>query len=163
MKTSNRPNWEEYFLKFAELASTRSVCERSKCGAVIVKDNRIIATGYNGAPSGQPNCADIGWCYRNENSIKSGTSPELCRAAGCHSENNAIANAARHNGGCQGATMYVYGNTSICTQCKGQIANAGITNVVYRTKEGKVEHVNVPRDWKIHPIDQGPGKVRQNA
>jgi dCMP deaminase len=157
-----RPTWEEYFLKFAKDASERSVCERSKCGAVIVieepgtKNNkgRMISTGYNGAPAHQPNCADIGYCYRNKNNIKSGTQLEKCRAAGCHAENNAIANAARYGGGCDGATMYIYGNTNVCIACRGQIANSGIKKVVYNDKFGNIKRIDVAKEWTVHPIDK---------
>jgi len=149
-----RPTWDEYFIRMAELASTRSVCSRSKCGAVIVKDKNVISTGYNGAPHGQPNCLEVGFCYRNKNAIKSGTSPELCRAAGCHSESNAIALAAKHGNATTGATMYIYGNSDICTQCRGMIANCGITRVVYMTKFQVMSEYKVPEDWSVHPVDR---------
>lgn len=150
----NRPGWDDYFLEMAKLASTRSVCERSKCGAIIVKDRHVISTGYNGAPRYQKNCEEMGFCYRNKNNIKSGTSPELCRAAGCHSENNAIAQAAMSFGGCLHATMYIYGNSDICVQCKGAIANAGITRVVYMTKDGVKRQYDISSDWNVHPVDK---------
>jgi len=153
-KFENRPTWEEYFLKLAELAATRSVCERAHCGAVIVKDNNVISTGYNGAPRHQKNCKEMGFCYRNKNNVKSGTSPELCRAAGCHSEANAIALAAKHGHATNDAVMYVYGNTDICSQCKGQIANAGIRLVIYRNKEDKVQVIRVADQWNVHPVDK---------
>lgn len=148
-----RPTWDEYFLDMAELASTRSVCSRSKCGAVIVKNNNVISTGYNGAPAHQPNCEQVGFCYRDKNNIKSGTELERCRASGCHAENNAVALAAKNNGGCNAATIYIYGNREICTACKGQIANAGITRIVYRTKDGVVKSMYVEGEWNKHPID----------
>ena len=145
--------WDNRFLNMAELVASWSVCKRSHCAAVIVKNNNTISTGYNGAPAYQPNCEDMGSCFRNENNVKSGTSPELCRAAGCHGEANAIALAAKHGHATKDATMYIYGNMEICTQCRGQIANAGIIRVVYRTKTGVVLEQDV-REWTVHPVDR---------
>jgi deoxycytidylate deaminase len=85
-----RPTWDEYWLGFAEQASKRSTCFRNKVGAVIVKDKEIVSTGYNGAPFYQPNCQEIGYCYRKKHQIKSGTNLELCRASGAHGEANAV-------------------------------------------------------------------------
>ena len=147
-------DWDNRFLDMAELMAKWSVCKRSHCGAVIVKSNNVVSTGYNGAPAHQKNCEEMGFCFRNTNNIKSGTSPELCRAAGCHSEANAISLAAKHGHSTNGATMYIYGNTDICTQCKGAIANAGIKRVVYRTKLGAVSEIIVEEAWTVHPIDQ---------
>ena len=149
-----RPDWQEYFLNIAEVVSTRSSCMRSKCGAVIVKGKSIISTGYNGSPTYQQNCQEIGNCYRNDKGIESGTQLEKCRACGSHSESNAIALAARNNGGCDGATIYIYGNKAICTQCRGIIANAGIKKVVYRNVEGKITTEYPETQWKIHPLDK---------
>jgi len=149
----SRPTWDEYFLQMAELASTRSVCFRSHCGAVIVKDNNVISTGYNGAPAHQDNCAEIGFCFRNKNDIKSGTQLEKCRAVGCHSETNAIALAAKHGHSTMDATMYVFGNTKICAMCKGLIANCGIKRVVYKNENGEIQATMVIGEWRIHPVD----------
>ena len=149
-----RPDWDHYFLDVAKVVSTRSVCFRSHCGAVIVKDKHIISTGYNGASRYQKNCQEIGFCYRERNHIKSGTELERCRAVGCHSESNAISLAARHNGGCDGATIYIFGNHYICNQCKGMIANAGIKRVVYEDEHGKIAEIYPEKDWTVHPIDQ---------
>lgn len=148
-----RPSWDEYFLNIAQVVSTRSSCYRSQCGAVIVKDKAILSTGYNGAPSYQKNCREIGFCYRNKNNILSGTQLDRCRACGSHSESNAIALASRNNGGCNGSTIYIYGNTAICTQCRAMIANAGIDRVVYRSKTGEVKEYSPKKDWNIHPVD----------
>lgn len=149
----SRLSWDAYFLEIAKVTASRSVCYRSKCGAVIVKDNAIVSTGYNGAPRHQPNCEEIGFCYREKHHIASGTELERCRACGCHSETNAIALAARHGHSTDGATIYVYGNTQICTQCRGMISNAGIIRVVHLTHTGnQVEYIPA-RDWTIHPID----------
>ena len=86
-----RPNWDEYFMEMAEVARKRSTCERRKVGAVIVKDNRLLATGYNGAPKGLRHCSEVG-CMRANLNIPSGERHELCR--GLHAEQNAIIQAA---------------------------------------------------------------------
>ncbi|MFA5730740.1 MAG: dCMP deaminase family protein [Acidithiobacillus sp.] len=148
-----RPNWNEYFLLLAFLASRRSSCFRSQCGAVIVKDNNVISTGYNGSPTYQKNCQEIGFCYRNDHHIKSGTQLELCRACGSHSETNAIALASKNGHSTNNTTIYIYGNSAICTQCKAMIANAGIKYVIYCTNQGKIYEINVEKDWTVHPID----------
>ena len=86
-----RVSWDEYFMEIAEIVKTRSTCMRRQIGAVIVKDNRIITTGYNGAPSGCRHCTEIGTCYRQEHNIPSGERHEMCRAL--HAEQNAIIQA----------------------------------------------------------------------
>lgn len=88
-----RKSWDEYFMEIAEIVKTRSTCLRRQVGAVIVKDNRIITTGYNGAPSGLRHCTDIGGCERERLHIPSGQRHELCRAL--HAEQNAIIQAAK--------------------------------------------------------------------
>jgi len=148
-----RPSWDEYFLLMAFLVSRRSACYRTQCGAVIVKDHNLISSGYNGAPIHQPNCQEIGFCYRNKHGIKSGTQLELCRACGSHSESNAIAMASKHGHSTLGSTMYIYGNKAICTQCKAMIANAGIIKVVYLDMEGNIAEIIPKNDWKEHNID----------
>lgn len=149
----SRPSWDQYFLNIAKEVSTRSVCYRAHCGAVIVKNKVIISTGYNGAPRYQKNCYEIGFCYRNKNQIKSGTQLECCRAVGCHSESNAIALAAKAGNPTDGATIYIYGNTAICAQCRGMIANAGILRVVYMDKDGKITEIDPMLEWGTHPVD----------
>jgi dCMP deaminase len=151
---AERPTWDEYFLQMAKLVSTRSVCFRMKCGAVIVKDKFVVSTGYNGAPAFQQNCAEIGYCYRDQHHIKSGTELERCRACGSHSESNAVAIAARLGNATAGATMFVYGNRFVCTQCKGIIANAGILRVLHRDVDGFVHEYLPESDWNVHPVDQ---------
>ena len=149
-----RKSWDEYFLDIAEMVSSRSTCFRNKVGAVIVRDKDIIATGYNGAPTHQPNCQEIGFCYRDKHSIKSGTRLELCRAVGSHAESNAISLAARNGHTTRGATMYIVGHTNICNQCKAIIANALISRVVQRKPDGTIEEFFPEKDWTVHPIDQ---------
>ncbi len=120
-----RISWDEYFMEMASLASRRSTCLRRKVGAVIVKDHQVLATGYNGAPKGLPNCCDIGTCLRKELGVPSGQRHELCRAV--HAENNAITQCAVNGVSCKGAVMYV--TASPCVMCLKQIINAGITKI----------------------------------
>lgn len=150
----SQDEWDMRMLDMAMLVASWSSCYRAKCGAVIVQDKRVIATGYNGAPPYQKNCKEIGWCYRNKNNIKSGTQLENCRATGCHGEQNAIANAARAGHATLGATMYVYGNTDICRMCRGQVASAGIARVVYEDKLGGMHEAFPEKDWTVHPVDK---------
>ena len=113
-------------MEMAVLASKRSTCLRRKVGAVLVKDNQVLATGYNGAPKGLKNCCDIGQCLRNKLNIPSGQRHELCRAV--HAENNAITQCAVNGVSCKGATLYV--TASPCSMCLKQIINAGIVKVI---------------------------------
>ena len=148
-----RKSWDEYFLAISETVASRSTCFRNHVGAVIVRDKDIIATGYNGAPTHQPNCQEIGFCYRDKNSIKSGTQLELCRAVGSHAESNAVSLAARNGHTTRGATIYISGHKMICNQCKAIIANALIERVVFKKGNGEVVEYFPARDWTIHPID----------
>lgn len=125
----NRISWDEYFMKLADLASERSTCERRKVGAVIVKNNQILSTGYNGAPKGLPHCDEIGGCLRQKLNVESGKQHELCRAV--HAEANALVQCAVKGDNPTGATIYV--NTSPCSMCLKLLINAGITRIV--TKE----------------------------
>ena len=122
----NRIGWDEYFMSMAELASKRSTCLRRQVGAVIVKDNQVLATGYNGAPKGLPNCCDLGDCLRQKMNIPSGERHELCRAV--HAENNAITQCAVNGVSCKGGTIYI--TDSPCIMCLKQIINAGIKKIV---------------------------------
>ena len=123
-----RVSWDEYFMEIAEIVKTRSTCIRRQIGAVIVKDNRIITTGYNGAPSGCRHCTEIGSCYRREHNIPSGERHELCRAL--HAEQNAIIQAARIGNTTDGATIYV--TNQPCVICAKMCINAGIKRIVYK-------------------------------
>lgn len=152
--TKKRKSWDEYFLDIAEMVASRSTCFRNKVGAVIVRNKDIISTGYNGAPTHQPNCLEIGFCYRNKHNIESGTQLEKCRAVGSHAESNAVVLAARNGHSTAGGTMYVVGHKFICNQCKAIIANALIEKVVLKKPDGKIEIIYPARDWKVHPVDQ---------
>jgi len=150
----SRPSWDEYFLNIAKVVSERSSCLRNKVGSVIVRDKDIISTGYNGAPQYQKNCADIGFCYRNKNSIKSGTQLERCRAVGSHAESNAVSLAARNGHSTNKATIYIVGHNVVCNQCKAIISNANIIRVVLLDMNGKLNEYIPESDWSVHPIDQ---------
>lgn len=123
METS-RPFWNEYFMKIAELVSSRSTCLRRKVGAIIVRDNQILSTGYNGAPKGVPHCADVG-CLRAKLKVPAGERHELCR--GVHAEQNAIIQAAVNGVSVKGATIYC--THQPCSICAKMIVNAEIKNV----------------------------------
>ena len=122
-----RPTWDEYFLEIANVAKKRSTCLRRQVGAVIVKDKRILSTGYNGVPTGIRHCAEVG-CLRDKLKIPSGERHELCR--GSHAEQNAIVNAANFGIGLKGSTIYI--NTQPCILCTKMMINAGIVRIVYQ-------------------------------
>ena len=120
-----RKDWDEYFMDFAILAAARSGCLSRQVGCVIVKDNRVIATGYNAAPVGVTECINNGFCLRQN--CPSGTNLEMCFAV--HAEQNALAQCAKYGISCDGATLYV--TTQPCTRCMKMIINAGIKEVVF--------------------------------
>lgn len=122
----SRPTWDEYFMEITHLVARRSTCLRRQVGAVLVKDKNILATGYNGSPSGVAHCLDVG-CLREKLAIPSGERHELCR--GLHAEQNAIIQAAKHGTNIDGATLYC--TTMPCIICSKMIINAGIKRVVY--------------------------------
>lgn len=121
-----RKNWDEFFMAMATLTSEQSTCIRRKVGAVIIKDNRVLSTGYNGAPKGLKHCEEVG-CLRQERNIPSGQHHEICR--GAHAEQNAINNAAKHGISIEGSVLYC--TTAPCSMCAKSIVNSGITMVIY--------------------------------
>jgi dCMP deaminase len=121
-----RPSWDQYFMDITRLVATRSTCMRRQVGAILVKDRNILATGYNGVPSGISHCDATG-CLRERLHIPSGERHELCR--GLHAEQNAIVQAARHGININGATLYC--TTMPCIICTKMIINAGIRAIVY--------------------------------
>jgi dCMP deaminase len=123
----NRPSWDEYFMAIAEQVARRSTCLRRQVGAVLVVDRRLLATGYNGAPSGVPHCSESG-CLREQMAVPSGERHELCR--GLHAEQNAIIQAAKHGVRIAGATLYTTHHP--CSMCAKVAINAGIQRVVCR-------------------------------
>jgi dCMP deaminase len=124
-KKDTRPSWDEYFLEMAQLISKRSTCLRRRVGAVAVRDKRILATGYNGAPSGLKHCIDIG-CLREKLKIPSGERHELCRAL--HAEQNALIQAGLYGISLKGSTLYA--TNQPCVICAKMLINAGIKEIV---------------------------------
>jgi dCMP deaminase len=121
-----RPSWDEYFMEIAHLVKKRATCNRRQVGAVLVKDKNILATGYNGAPSGIGHCLDRG-CLREQMGIPSGERHEICR--GLHAEQNAIIQAAKHGTGIEGSTLYC--TNQPCGICAKMIINAGVKQIIY--------------------------------
>ncbi len=124
-KKDSRPNWDEYFLEIARIVSKRSTCLRRKVGALIVKDRRILATGYNGTPSGIRHCAEVG-CLRAKLKIPSGQRHELCR--GLHAEQNVLLQAALYGISLRDSSLYI--TNQPCIICAKMIINAGVREVV---------------------------------
>lgn len=121
-----RPDWDTYFFKIADVVKERSTCLRRQVGAVIVKGNRVLATGYNGVPTGITHCSEVG-CLRLKLNVPSGERHELCR--GLHAEQNAIIQAAKYGININGSKIYT--NTKPCSICTKMIINAGIKEIVY--------------------------------
>ena len=147
-----RTNKQNYYLDIADAVLERSTCLRRKYGAIIVRNDEIISTGYNGAPRGRKNCSDLGGCMREKLGIPSGERYELCRSV--HAEANAIISASRKE--TIGSTLYLTGRdaatgtyltgTTPCSMCRRLIINAGIKNVVCRTSE--TEYTDTPvQEW----------------
>ena len=148
----NRTNKQNYYLDIADSVLERSTCIRRKYGAIIVRNDEIISTGYNGAPRGRRNCSDLGGCPRNIMNIPSGERYELCRSV--HAEANAIISASRRD--MIGATLYLVGRDAVtnellpesvpCSMCKRLIINSGIEQVVMRGSSGENRVVSV-NEW----------------
>ena len=124
-KLSRRPSWDEYFLEMARLVAKRATCLRRSVGAVLVKEKKILATGYNGAPAGLAHCLDIG-CLREKLGIPSGQRHELCR--GLHAEQNVLVQAALHGVSTKDSTLYI--TNQPCIICAKMLINAGIREIV---------------------------------
>jgi len=116
-----------YYLDLADIVSQRGTCLRKRYGAVIVKNDEVISTGYVGAPRGRANCIDLGYCIREEMHVPRGERYELCRSV--HAEANAICQSARNGARIEGATLYV--TASPCFNCFKLCASAGISTIVY--------------------------------
>ena len=148
----NRTSKQNYYLDIADSVLERSTCLRRKYGAIIVRNDEIISTGYNGAPRGRKNCSDIGTCTREQRRIPSGERYELCRSV--HAEANAIISASRRD--MIGATIYLVGRDAAtnalltdamsCSMCKRQIINAGIEKVYIRDTKDEYRALDVA-DW----------------
>ena len=128
MKLRKRPSWDEYFMEITDLVATRATCLRRKVGAILVKDRRILATGYNGPPKGVPHCDELGGCLRDTLKVPSGERMELSRAV--HAEQNAIIQAAKMGTNIDGATLYVTNHP--CFICAKMLINAGVRKIVYK-------------------------------
>ena len=124
---ADRPSWDEYFMGICEQVAGRSTCKRRHVGAVVVRDRRILATGYNGTPAGLRHCDEVG-CLREQMGIESGSNHELCR--GIHAEQNAVIQAAKYGIAIDGSTLYT--SHQPCVLCAKILINAGISEVVYR-------------------------------
>jgi dCMP deaminase len=122
-----RPDNDTYFMRMADLVATRSTCLRRQVGAVVVKEKRVLTTGYNGAPKGLKHCAEVG-CVRQQMNVESGTRHELCR--GVHAEQNAVIQAAYFGVSIKDATIYT--TNFPCSVCAKILVNAGIAEVVYK-------------------------------
>lgn len=148
----DRINKENYYLDIAQTVLERATCLRRVYGAIIVKNDEIIATGYNGAPRGRKNCVDMGFCTREALRVPRGERYELCRSV--HAEANAIISASRRD--MVGATLYLVGkdvrtgellpDATSCAMCRRTVINAGIARVVIRRTAVAYEVVNV-QDW----------------
>ncbi|HBI64575.1 MAG TPA: cytidine deaminase [Clostridiales bacterium] len=151
----NRRDKQNYYLDMAEVALERGTCMRRNFGAVIVKNDVIISTGYTGAPRGRANCIDLNYCIREQRNIPRGTQYEFCRSV--HAEMNAIIAASREE--MIGATLYLVGrdaktgeimrDANSCTMCKRMIINAGIRQVVIRRDHDTYDTVQV-QEWVEH-------------
>ena len=162
MKMENRVSKENYYLDIAQTVSERSTCLRRRFGAIIVKNDSIISTGYNGAPRGRKNCDDLGYCYREKLGIPRGERYEMCRSV--HAEANAIIAAPREQ--MLGSTLYmvctspvdgsIMGGTTSCMMCKKLAINAGIEKIVVRDDKDNFRVIEV-NDW-IEDDDSLGGK-----
>lgn len=143
-----RRDKHNYYLDIADAVRNRSTCLRRSYGAIIVKNDEIISTGYNGAPRGRKNCNELGYCMRNKLQIPRGERYEMCRSV--HAEANAIISAARRD--MLGAVLYLVGreengnlieHSSSCTMCKRLVINAGITTIIIRDTEDSFREIPV--------------------
>ena len=153
---AQRRDKENYYLDIADSVSERSTCLRRRYGAIIVSNDEIISTGYNGAPRGRKNCSDLGRCTREELKIPSGQRYELCRSV--HAEANAIISAPRRDmidavlylSGREGASNQLLRDTTSCSMCRRMIINAGIRKVVARVGDEGEYTETLVQDWIDH-------------
>lgn len=144
-----RRDKHNYYLDIAQTVAERGTCLRRNYGAIIVKNDEIISTGYVGAPRGRKNCSDLGYCIRQEMNIPRGERYEMCRSV--HAEANAIISASRHEMidstlylvGMEAATGELVANSCCCAMCKRMVINAGIKNVVIRDTMDEFRIINV--------------------
>lgn len=158
-REKDRPTWDEYFMLMAKLAATRSTCLAFPVGAVIVKNRQVLATGYNGSPSGTIHCTAQGFCYEG---LSSCDASKTLPSRAVHAEANAIAQAARHGIATNGATIYV--TLEPCIACLKLIISAGIKEVFYETNFNVGEKVIVRDSFvKNNLVNLHPMTVRQNV
>ncbi|MCK4469629.1 MAG: cytidine/deoxycytidylate deaminase family protein [Desulfobacterales bacterium] len=153
----SRPSWETYFMDIAELVAKRSTCLRRAVGAIIVKDKRVLTTGYNGAPTGIKHCIETG-CLREKLNVPSGERHELCR--GIHAEQNAIIQAAFHGVSIKGATLFC--TNQPCSICAKMIINAGIIKLYYRDGYADSMAREMFKDAGIEVIKIDSGNLGEN-
>jgi len=149
--TDKRPTWDEYFISITKQVATRSTCLRRKVGAIIVKDKRILTTGYNGAPRGIKSCLEIGTCLRQELKVPSGQRHEICRAL--HAEQNAIIQAAYHGVNISGSD--IYSTTQPCSLCAKMLINSGIKRIYYYEDYPDEFALSLLKEAKIELIKLG--------
>ncbi|BAZ82478.1 MAG: dCMP deaminase family protein [Sphaerospermopsis sp.] len=147
-----RPTWDEYFLMLAKLAATRSTCLAFPVGAVIVKNKQVVATGYNGSPSGSAHCTTQGYCYPG---LSSCDASKILPSRAVHAEANAIAQAAKYGISTEGASIYV--TLEPCLSCLKLIISAGIKEVFYETSFNSGEKALVRDSF----IKEGLVKIKQ--
>jgi len=147
MKTK-RPGWDEYFAAITRQVATRSTCLRRKVGAIIVKDKRILTTGYNGAPMGVKSCLERGSCLREELGIPSGQRHEICR--GLHAEQNAIIQAAYHGVQIKDSSIYV--TNQPCVLCAKMIINSGIRKIYYLEEYPDALAIELLKEAKVELV-----------
>ena len=145
-----RPSWETYFMDIALLVAKRSTCRRRAVGALIVKDKRILTTGYNGAPTGIKHCLEVG-CLREELNIASGERHELCR--GIHAEQNAVIQAALHGVSIKDATLFC--TNQPCSICAKIIINAGLKRVCYHSGYADAMSIEMFKEASVELIKYG--------
>ncbi len=151
---SERPSWDTYFMNITRLVAERSTCLRRAVGSVIVKDKRILSTGYNGAPTGLRHCLEVG-CLREKLNVESGKMHELCR--GIHAEQNAIIQAAYHGVSVKGASLYC--TNQPCSICARMIINAGIKKIYYQSgyADSLAQELLAEAEIEVRQIDPDKG------
>jgi dCMP deaminase len=129
LQSTERPSWDDYFMEIAQVVATRSTCLSRHVGCVLVRDRRILTTGYNGPPKGMTHCEELGGCLRAQLGIPRGQRQEVCRAL--HAEQNAVLQAAVHGVPLQGEVT-CYNTTLPCVTCTKMLINANVRRIVYR-------------------------------
>lgn len=152
---ATRPPWDVYFMEITRLVATRSTCLRRKVGALMVRDKRILATGYNGVPRGLKHCLEIG-CLREKMGIPSGQRHELCR--GIHAEQNVIIQAATSGVNIEGSELYL--THSPCSLCVKMILNASIRRIYYL--EGYPDDLakTIAEEGRMELVQLSPGSIK---